>query len=396
MTKFATNFKPDRFENRLKRKRGYILIVAAALILFSCKSTIPDGQLRSTISDRLFATAGMTFVTISVEKGVAKLTGTVSSEGDKALAESLAKIEGITSVDNRITVVSPTPEETISTIEDAPLSLEDRLNQEAQELAENYWKEKLTKCGDSLYWKRYYQESDQEYYQANGEPYIWVKGSYHPPRELSEAQRLNKVDPQPAEYDGTITLEFPVARLVKGVPCTLDVCSWKDNFKTTVAIRKAKGAWNIDSGTKQVRSIQCTDVILPEGGEAVTKTGSGQINFPATHEGWYSLGKGPFTIGIYGTVSTDAPNNMWTNPTGFKKVMGDDALAPGLALGALVAKRGKNGKPFAPITNDLEFDYDGTEELFIGINDSDYTDNKGYFRLCIFPFGKNTSGNCTS
>lgn len=377
--------------------RIILIFLVIATLLIACTEKVPDNSIRASVQSGFDNASGLGGVTIQVQDGVVTLTGPVENDSQKLLATTLAQTDGVKEIKNYIYVAPrPEPETSANLVEEEPQSLEDQLNREAQELAEKYWNERLTKCGESLYWKRYYQESDQEYYQATGEPYIWVQGSYHEPKTLSEAERLNKVDPQPTEYSGTITLEFPVARVVKGVPCIMDVCSWKDNFKTTVSISKAKGEWNINPGTKQVRSIQCSDVILPDGGEAVTKTKSGQINFPATHDGWYSLGKGPYTIGIYGTVSTDTPNNGWTNPTGFNKIMGDDALAPGLPLGALVAKRGKNGKPFAPITNDLEFHYDGKEELFIGINDSDHTDNKGYFRLCILPYGKSASGRCTS
>lgn len=58
----------------------YLLgIVSIILLAYGCSKPIPDRQLRATISDRLSAASGMLFVTVSVEKGVAKLTGGVSS-----------------------------------------------------------------------------------------------------------------------------------------------------------------------------------------------------------------------------------------------------------------------------------------------------------------------------
>lgn len=112
----------------MKRRTTLCLLVASMSIslMFACKSAIPDGQLKSTISDRLLSTPGMTLVSASVEKGVAKLTGTVSTDNDKTLAESLAKIEGINTVDNQIMVVTPTPEPEVEIVEEEPQTWNER------------------------------------------------------------------------------------------------------------------------------------------------------------------------------------------------------------------------------------------------------------------------------
>jgi hypothetical protein len=391
------------------RKIELFLILAAALLFFSCSaapSASRDGKLQGEIAGNLYKDSELSKVIVIVKDGIVDLSGEVSDESARAKAENFARIEGVREIRNNISVAKNAAAVSDSEVpinKPEPLSIEEQVKQEADDLGRKYWNEMLTRCGESYFWKSYYQESDQKYYEGKGEPQIWVEGAYYAPRELTKADQLNEVDAQPSEYRGTIKISFETGRLFKGDVCTLDTCSWKDNFTFSATIEKSKGKWLIGSGSRQNRKVQCEEVEPPKGGSPVKVTKSGKLLYPGNHEGWYSIGKGALTIGVYGAVclKQNCANASQATVAGWMymgdKPAGEGALAPNLRWGALIAKIGKNGEPFAPFTGrNLEYHFDTKEEIFIGINDSDYTDNGGEFGICIFPFGTKTSGRCTS
>jgi hypothetical protein len=68
------------------------------------------------------------------------------------------------------------------------------------------------------------------------------------------------------------------------------------------------------------------------------------------------------------------------------------ALAPRFPLGAFVAKTGENGEPFMPFAEYSYFKYTGIfpdyrfdtdEEIFVGVNDFNYSDNRGAYQFQI-------------
>lgn len=142
-------------------------------------------------------------------------------------------------------------------------SRNDALEREARQFANKHWEGLLTKCGDSYYWKEVWGESDQIYYQAKGEPSFSFEGRYVPPRTLSKAEQLNGEDPQPIEFEGATLVTFDVGRILKGVPCTLAVCQWKDRFRIGERIVKSKGVMRFDRnrGVRERKPVDCSEVL---------------------------------------------------------------------------------------------------------------------------------------
>lgn len=132
-------------------------------------------------------------------------------------------------------VAKQTPPETEP--QEVALSIEERLQKEAEAQAEAFWKKAVIKCGDTYYWHI------GAYYEGKGNYSYRVNGTYHAPAQLTEAQKLNGVDPQPEEWDGTLQVIFPAGRemaVVYGDP------SWRDNYEFPLMhIKKIKGQWRL-------------------------------------------------------------------------------------------------------------------------------------------------------
>lgn len=82
-----------------------VLSIAATLAFSACKGTPSDADLQKAAADKTKDVAG---VTVAVKDGVATLTGEVADAAAKAKAEAAAKVEGVKSVDSKLTV-KPTP-----------------------------------------------------------------------------------------------------------------------------------------------------------------------------------------------------------------------------------------------------------------------------------------------
>lgn len=147
-------------------------------------------------------------------------------------------------------ISAPTP-----TVEPREASVEEKTRAEAQTEAEAFWKKVLTRCGDdtdSWYWIEanigYDYQPGFNWLQGRGEPEITVEGTYYYPKALTEAERLNSVDPQPIEFQGVINLHFGVGRHARQ--------PWQDNFKTTYFITKQKGGWLIRHNNRFYRTYK--------------------------------------------------------------------------------------------------------------------------------------------
>jgi len=82
-----------------------MLTASIAVVMPSCKPK--DADIQAKVAEAVKSTPG---VTVTVEKGVATLTGEVDSEATKAAAETAAKgIKDVTSVVNNLTVTPPAP-----------------------------------------------------------------------------------------------------------------------------------------------------------------------------------------------------------------------------------------------------------------------------------------------
>ncbi|OJV56094.1 MAG: transporter [Bacteroidetes bacterium 43-16] len=85
-----------------------VLLLAGTVALTSCKSNVPDAEVKSKVE--AVVTPG---VTVDVKDGVVTLNGSVNSDADKAAVEAAVKAldakEGVKSVTNNITVAAPPP-----------------------------------------------------------------------------------------------------------------------------------------------------------------------------------------------------------------------------------------------------------------------------------------------
>jgi len=78
-----------------------VLMLAIAVMAAACGKS--DADLAKAVNDKLKAD-GVTGVTATVKAGVATLTGEVADQAAKAKAEASAKVEGIKSVTNSLTL----------------------------------------------------------------------------------------------------------------------------------------------------------------------------------------------------------------------------------------------------------------------------------------------------
>ena len=93
----------------MKIKVFTVLTLAVALFLIACGKN--DADLQKSVTDKL-AAEKITGVTVAVKDGVATLTGEVQDITVKNKADAAAKVEGIKSVDNKLTtkpLQAPTP-----------------------------------------------------------------------------------------------------------------------------------------------------------------------------------------------------------------------------------------------------------------------------------------------
>jgi hypothetical protein len=157
------------------------------------------------------------------------------------------------------------------------------LYSEAQKQAETFWKKNLSKCGESYYWEvenRFdWGIISDKLYECKGEPSIFAEGEEFNVRELTEAEKLNGVDPQPEEWKGNATVMFAACRMMgrlrknnvtpeqeKSQNSSWD--RWRDNVSFQMLLRKSKGRWfltNIppykDGSTGVfIKPVQCSNI----------------------------------------------------------------------------------------------------------------------------------------
>jgi hypothetical protein len=108
---------------------------------------------------------------------------------------------------------------------------------------------------------------------------------------------------------------------------------------------------------------------------------------------------------VYSNINIDGTNTTWS-PSGQASIYGvattapNDALAPGLKLGALIAKVGREGRPFQLFTDASShlqgYRVNSSEEVFIAINDSYFADNRGEHIVIVEGSNLNFEGTASS
>jgi hypothetical protein len=138
------------------------------------------------------------------------------------------------------------------------------LENEARGELEKTWKAIYVKCGDSYYWHYQVLGTDSVFiYEGKGEPILSVDGTYNPPRELSEADKLNHVDPQPVEWQGKGTVNFKLGRVYSCKACAANN-NWKDGLMAlNVNLAKEHDKWKLTKGNHvdYYFATKCSDVV---------------------------------------------------------------------------------------------------------------------------------------
>ncbi len=100
-----------------KRIAMAALAIAVSFGAISCKKKVSDADL---LTKATAVVATTPTATVEVKDGVATLSGTFASQGDKdAALAALKAIEGVKSVTDNSTVAAPAPVETVSAVDPA-------------------------------------------------------------------------------------------------------------------------------------------------------------------------------------------------------------------------------------------------------------------------------------
>ena len=232
------------------------------LILSSCSTAIPDWKLQDDVASRLNNSSGMRSVAVIVKDGVATLTGTVSNVSDKSVAESLAKIDGVKEVRNNILIVIPTPEPTpdsyvgSSETETESPSYETEALDEARKFSDKV----VVQCGNSYY----FGSNLRSLYECKDPVQIEIKGKSLEPLALSQADRLNGVDPYPVEWDGSATFTLKTCRRNLSRNSWTQWYDYGEHFE--LHLKKAKGVWKREQPNEKAQapyfmvSVSCSDI----------------------------------------------------------------------------------------------------------------------------------------
>lgn len=286
------------------------------------------------------------------------------------------------------------------------------LDDQALVQAKQFFSRMHKRCGEYYYYQKREQRFDL--YQCKYAPTVSVNGKTLQPKRLSEADRLNGVDPLPVAWDGGASINLGLCRhqgYYRKVDLGPDAWGrWEDNNTDALNFKNLKGTWQFyneatgqEMYTKKVIvPIKCEDVpdanrIAPVNLPSWGKDNKGTLlRIPANYGEWFYLGTGPLIIkpdynNIYidGTGSTRGIEGGGSNP---------QALAPDAQLGALIAKIGKHGPPFQifkprdTITQLDGYKVKSSDEVYIAINDSNFRDNRGMH--IVYLRGENLCTNC--
>jgi hypothetical protein len=101
-----------------------------------------------------------------------------------------------------------------------------------------------------------------------------------------------------------------------------------------------------------------------------------RLDIKASEPGWKIVAHGPVALEAYNVIDI---GGVESDPRGSASVPGDErALVPRLPYGALVAKIGERGEPFAVEWYTV---ISMKDIVYVAVNDSEYSDNSGSFTL---------------
>jgi hypothetical protein len=287
------------------------------------------------------------------------------------------------------------------------------LDSQAGQQANKFFSKMSSRCGDHYYFK--YNEGKSFLYQCKYAPTVSVDGKAFRPKQLSEADRLNRVDPLPIAWEGYAKINLGLCRYQvyspKDEPGYDAWGRWADKNHRSVFFKKTRAGWwfhNEPIGTELytkdvIVPVDCNEVPgankktsekLPSWqGEA--RVGNGALDgkvlkIPANYGRWIYVGTGPVVIGLgnpYSQIFVDG-TNYTRNALGQTKSYNPDAIAPSLMLGAIIVKIGNNGTPLQPFSdsnyNSLSgYTINSNQEVYVAINDSYHGDNRGEHIIVI-------------
>lgn len=281
------------------------------------------------------------------------------------------------------------------------------ISEQADNFAKTYWAKRIVRCGDSYYtWERDNIDGLILVEMKN----VIIQTIGKPPRSpQTQAQILNeKENPSTLKWSGESVISTTAFR--KMLQSTRTWGSWADsNYSIFFTIQNNNGVWTISPSNPI--PISCSEVdtftlksssIIPP---SISEDGI-TLNFPANYPYRFSIGKGPLTlmmpnpypqIYVKRGAQGETPND---NTRGYLDWQHNaNALVPNIKLGALVAQIGTAGEFFAPFNDDLtrkpyyqngkylnsfiQYRFETNEEIWLAINDYDYTDNRGAFKFFI-------------
>jgi hyperosmotically inducible protein len=218
----------------MKRVIGYLVCVVAVYGAGATAAASPavsqaataksDHAIDERIEQRLNANASLKryHVKVSVDGGIATLTGTVATEAEKARAGQLAKVSGVTRVDNQITVdPNWATKGTAGKIEDKTVSGAKKVGEETKEGAKTVGektKEGVQKAGSEI---------------TDGYILTRVKGKFVGDDVLKGSDINVDVDKHVVTLRGTVTNEaarrhaIAQAKEVEGVKTVVDKLTLK-------------------------------------------------------------------------------------------------------------------------------------------------------------------------
>ncbi|MEW6126709.1 MAG: hypothetical protein AB1757_06700 [Acidobacteriota bacterium] len=145
-----------------------------------------------------------------------------------------------------------------SSKEETILSWDEYYLEQAKKQAEAYWKRHLIQCGGS-YFISEKRGVYTNYYQMKGDPNFNVEGRYYPSKNLTQAEKLNGVDPQPYEWRGKAMVTFSAGRSCNAPG--KDQGMWRDDYTIRVNVDSKKGKWEIRyEPYVSLIPIKCADV----------------------------------------------------------------------------------------------------------------------------------------
>jgi hypothetical protein len=125
------------------------------------------------------------------------------------------------------------------------------LAEEAERVAQDYWKKRITQCGESFYTR----------FNVSGDIGEFKGGSFElRPYPLGEAERLNGY-----QYSGMTTFKFRVYRIFSGRTNKWGNWAYDNGFPFGKRIVKYKGSWKVEDDDPGYMSfIMCVDAARPE------------------------------------------------------------------------------------------------------------------------------------